>query len=257
MAEALTETGAAMATSPASGSAADAAAARDSLRPHPGRRGAAPRSTRRPSSSRSSPRTWSRPEWHAVEKKLRKQPLPVAGRFFAWLTDGMSEEHRAFLKQTVPTPVVTVLSRVFGRRYYKEVAPDLALTCRPVRDAAASGRSAASRSRSASQRGTPRGPRSAAGQARRHEAAGRRAVGAQPRHAAGAALLEQLRPARRTPGGCRPSPARAKASPSSSAVSFASLSRSQITSRWSLTNPTGKRTTAVSPAPGQRLAGGR
>jgi hypothetical protein len=35
----------------------------------------------------------------------------------------MSDEHRAFLKQTVPAPVVTVLSRVFGRRYHKEVAP--------------------------------------------------------------------------------------------------------------------------------------
>jgi hypothetical protein len=63
------------------------------------------------------------PEWHAVEKKLRSQPLPVAGRFFAWLTDGMTEENRAFLKRTVPTPVITVLSRVFGRRYYKDVAP--------------------------------------------------------------------------------------------------------------------------------------
>jgi hemerythrin-like domain-containing protein len=63
------------------------------------------------------------PEWHAVEKKLRRQPLPVAGRFFAWLTDGMPDENRAFLERTVPRPVVVVLSRVFGRRYHKEVAP--------------------------------------------------------------------------------------------------------------------------------------
>ncbi|WP_116450471.1 hemerythrin domain-containing protein [Blastococcus litoris] len=63
------------------------------------------------------------PEWKAVEKELRSQPLGVAGRFFAWLTDGMSDEHRAFLKKTVPTPVVTVLARTFGRRYYKDVAP--------------------------------------------------------------------------------------------------------------------------------------
>ena len=31
------------------------------------------------------------PEWKAVEKKLGKQPPSVAGPFFAWLTDGMSE----------------------------------------------------------------------------------------------------------------------------------------------------------------------
>jgi len=47
----------------------------------------------------------------------------VAGSFFAWLTDGMSDEGRAYLRKTVPTPVVVVLSRVFGRRYNREVAP--------------------------------------------------------------------------------------------------------------------------------------
>jgi hypothetical protein len=63
------------------------------------------------------------PEWKAVEKKLSRQPPGVAGRFFAWLTDGMSDEHRAFLKQTAPTPVVVVLAKTFGRRYYRDVAP--------------------------------------------------------------------------------------------------------------------------------------
>jgi hypothetical protein len=42
--------------------------------------------------------------------------------------------------------------------------------------------------------------------------------------------------------------AREKASPTSAAVSSASLSRSQTTSRWSLTKPTGNTTTARSPA---------
>ena len=63
------------------------------------------------------------PEWKAVEKKLSRQPPAVAGRFFAWLTDGMSDEHRAYLKSTVPTPVVVVLARTFGRSYYRDVAP--------------------------------------------------------------------------------------------------------------------------------------
>ncbi len=63
------------------------------------------------------------PEWKAVEKKLSRQPPPVAGRFFAWVQDGMSEEDRAFLDSTVPRPVTGILSRVFGRRYHREIAP--------------------------------------------------------------------------------------------------------------------------------------
>lgn len=122
MAGALRETGAAMTTVAGSGSATDAAAARASLL----------RTREVTERHLQHEETELEPllephhdsaEWKAVEKKLRSQPLPVAGRFFAWLTDGMSDEHRAFLKRTVPTPVVTVLSRVFGRRYYKEVAP--------------------------------------------------------------------------------------------------------------------------------------
>jgi hemerythrin-like domain-containing protein len=63
------------------------------------------------------------PEWKAVEKKLRRQPPSVAGPFFAWLTDGMSAEHRAFLTTLVPAPVVTVLAKLFGRRYARDIAP--------------------------------------------------------------------------------------------------------------------------------------
>jgi hemerythrin-like domain-containing protein len=63
------------------------------------------------------------PEWQAVEKKLRKAPPGVIGRFFAWLTDGMGDEQRAYLRSTIPPPVVAVLIRVFGRRYTREVAP--------------------------------------------------------------------------------------------------------------------------------------
>lgn len=122
MAEALAATATAMATVAATGAGADAAAARDTLL-HT--RDVVERHLRHEETElepQLAPHTET-PEWHAVEKKLRSQPLPVAGRFFAWLTDGMTEENRAFLKRTVPSPVVTVLSRVFGRRYYKEVAP--------------------------------------------------------------------------------------------------------------------------------------
>ena len=122
MAEALTGTRAAMATVAMSGSRTDAVAARESLR----RTRDVTEQHLRHEETELEPLLephMESPQWHAVEKQLRMQPLPVAGRFFAWLTDGMCAENRAFLKQTVPTPVVTVLSRVFGRRYYKDVAP--------------------------------------------------------------------------------------------------------------------------------------
>lgn len=122
MAEALAGTGTAMATVAGSGSASDAAAARESLLLT---REVVERHLQHEEielEPQLAPHHES-PEWKAVEKKLRSQPLPVAGRFFAWLTDGMSEEHRAFLEETVPKPVVAVLSKVFGRRYHREVAP--------------------------------------------------------------------------------------------------------------------------------------
>jgi hemerythrin-like domain-containing protein len=122
MSAALTDTGTAMEAYAATGSAADAATARASvlstqevverhltheeqelepqLRPH-----------------------LDSPGWKAVEKKLRAVSPRVAGSFFAWLTDGMSDQDRAYLRSTVPPPVVTVLSKVLGRSYTKQIAP--------------------------------------------------------------------------------------------------------------------------------------
>lgn len=122
MADALAATGAAMAAVAATGSAADATAARDSVLRT---RDVVERHLRHEEDELEPQLTpyLDTPEWHAVEKQLRTQPLPVAGRFFAWLTDGMADDDRAFLRATVPTPVVTVLSRTFGRRYRREIAP--------------------------------------------------------------------------------------------------------------------------------------
>nr|CAA9351566.1 MAG: hypothetical protein AVDCRST_MAG46-2624 [uncultured Nocardioidaceae bacterium] len=122
MSASLEETSRAMTTFAASGSKADATTARESvvrtqavveqhfaheekelepvLRPH-----------------------LESPEWKQVEKKLSRQPPNVAGPFFAWLTDGMRDEHRAFLRSSVPPPVTLILGRVFGRRYHREIAP--------------------------------------------------------------------------------------------------------------------------------------
>jgi len=63
------------------------------------------------------------PGWKAVEKKLRRQPPGVAGRFFAWVTDGMGDAERAYFRATVPPPVTYVVGHTLGRRYYREVAP--------------------------------------------------------------------------------------------------------------------------------------
>ena len=122
MAEALTETAGAMTTVARSGSAADAAAAQASV---VRTREVVERHLQHEENElepQLTPHVES-PEWKAVEKKLRSQPLGVVGRFFAWLTDGMSDEHRAFLRTTVPTPVVVVLAKTFGRRYYRDIAP--------------------------------------------------------------------------------------------------------------------------------------
>ena len=63
------------------------------------------------------------PEWKAVEKKLRGGSPAEAGRFFAWLQDGMEPDIAAALARTVPAPVRFVFSRVIGRGYHREIAP--------------------------------------------------------------------------------------------------------------------------------------
>lgn len=56
-------------------------------------------------------------------KKFGKQPIGVAGTFFAWVQDGAGAEEMKALKDEVPAPVVALLPLLFGRRYRKEVAP--------------------------------------------------------------------------------------------------------------------------------------
>lgn len=62
-------------------------------------------------------------EWKTVERRLRRQPLRVAGRFFAWVQDGMDDRSRAYLESSVSAPVRYVMSNVFGRGYLREIAP--------------------------------------------------------------------------------------------------------------------------------------
>lgn len=62
-------------------------------------------------------------EWKAVEKKLRSGGPGRAGRFFAWLMDGASPEHAAYLRGNVPAPVLALLTKVFGLGYQRHIAP--------------------------------------------------------------------------------------------------------------------------------------
>jgi hemerythrin-like domain-containing protein len=122
MAEALSQTGAAMTSLALSGSGADAAAARASVV----RTQAVVERHLTHEESELEPQLHpltDTPEWKAVEKKLSRQPPSVAGPFFAWLTDGMSDSHRAFMRTLIPAPVVTLLATVFGRRYNRDIAP--------------------------------------------------------------------------------------------------------------------------------------
>ena len=122
LAEALSETGAAMTSFALSGSGADAAAARASVT----RTQAVVERHFTHEENQLEPQLHpltGTTEWKAVEKKLSRQPPSVAGPFFAWLTDGISDDHRAFLRTLIPAPVVTVLAKVFGRRYNRDIAP--------------------------------------------------------------------------------------------------------------------------------------
>ena len=62
-------------------------------------------------------------EWKAVEKAFRKQSPVRSGRFFAWLLDGADPDSAAYLRSSVPPPVIFVLTKVFGRGYTKDIAP--------------------------------------------------------------------------------------------------------------------------------------
>ena len=63
------------------------------------------------------------PEWKAVEKQLRPASLADAGRWMAWVQDGMPAAERTYFRSTIPAPVTFLLSRVAGRSYHREVAP--------------------------------------------------------------------------------------------------------------------------------------
>ncbi len=63
------------------------------------------------------------PEWKAMVKKLRPASIVDAANALAWMQDGAGERERSSLRQTIPGPVVTLLTLLLARRYRREVAP--------------------------------------------------------------------------------------------------------------------------------------
>ena len=47
--------------------------------------------------------------WKTVEKQLRPRSLAVSGQFLAWISDGMNDEGRAYLRSTIPVPVTALM----------------------------------------------------------------------------------------------------------------------------------------------------
>jgi hemerythrin-like domain-containing protein len=122
MADALEETRSAMATYASTASAADAQSARDSV----ARTREVTEQHLTHEEREFEPLAWpylDSSEWAAVEKQVRAPSAAEGGRFFAWLQDGITEEHRTFLRSKVPPPVLFVLTRLAGRAYSRDIAP--------------------------------------------------------------------------------------------------------------------------------------
>jgi hypothetical protein len=63
------------------------------------------------------------PELKAMGRQFAKRNAKDAGNFFAWIQNGAAANERAALRASVPPPVIAILSRLFGRRYRRNVAP--------------------------------------------------------------------------------------------------------------------------------------
>jgi hypothetical protein len=63
------------------------------------------------------------PEMKAMGKKFARTGPAKAGVFFSWILDGATPEERQALTASVPGPVLTVLTTLFGRSYRRRVAP--------------------------------------------------------------------------------------------------------------------------------------
>jgi hypothetical protein len=63
------------------------------------------------------------PEMKAMGKQFAKVSPAKGGRFFAWVTDGATPEEMATITGNVPKPVLAIISGIWGRSYRRDVAP--------------------------------------------------------------------------------------------------------------------------------------
>lgn len=63
------------------------------------------------------------PEIKAMGREFAKVGPVQGGTFFAWALDGAAPDESAAITGTVPKPVLTVITGLFGRTYRKSVAP--------------------------------------------------------------------------------------------------------------------------------------
>jgi hypothetical protein len=63
------------------------------------------------------------PAIKAMGRQFARVSPPVAGTFFAWVTDGATPEEIAAIKQNIPGPVLAIINGVFGRKYRRDIAP--------------------------------------------------------------------------------------------------------------------------------------
>jgi hemerythrin-like domain-containing protein len=63
------------------------------------------------------------PEIKAMGREFSKVGPVQGGTFFAWALDGAAPDESAAITGTVPKPVLTIITGLFGRTYRKSVAP--------------------------------------------------------------------------------------------------------------------------------------
>jgi hemerythrin-like domain-containing protein len=63
------------------------------------------------------------PEMKAMGKQFAKVSPAKGGRFFAWVTDGATPEEMATITGNVPKPVLAIIGGIWGRSYRRDVAP--------------------------------------------------------------------------------------------------------------------------------------
>jgi hemerythrin-like domain-containing protein len=63
------------------------------------------------------------PEVKEMGRKFAKVGPTKGGVFFTWVLDGASPQERSAVTESIPGPVLKIVTAVFGRSYRKNVAP--------------------------------------------------------------------------------------------------------------------------------------